>query len=125
MLLACDMFAYLLGTPDHYFETAAKAKLLMESLYLHELHITETSHVVTHNFMECVTNMPFPFNISRSFIDAGSRWINGDDLCNDLKLSKPSFIYSVIFAGQCLLSIELAWAQRLIPFFDDFSVKVS
>lgn len=117
--------AYLLGTPHDYFESTKKAKLLMESLYVHELRITETSHVVTHNFMEAVTNMPFPFNISRSFIDAGSRWINGNNLCDQLKLSNPNFIYTVIFAGQCLLSFELAWAQRLVPFFDDLSVKVA
>lgn len=68
--------------------------------------------------------MPFQSNLSRLFINAGSRWINGDDICNQLKVSNPKFMYSVIFAGQCLLSIELAWAQRLIPFFDDLSVKV-
>ena len=116
---------YLLGTPHHYFETPTKAKLLMESLYVHELRITETSHVVTHNFMECVTNMPFPFNLSRSFIDAGSRWMNGSELCDQLKLSNPSVISYSIFAGQCLLSIELAWAQRLVPLFDHLSVKAS
>ncbi|KAJ5724835.1 hypothetical protein N7493_006563, partial [Penicillium malachiteum] len=38
-------------------------------------------------------------------------------------LSKLGVILYIIFVGQCLLSIELAGAQRLIPFFDEFSVK--
>lgn len=116
---------YVVGTPHEWFDDLGKAKKLMESLYVHELEVTETSHVVAHNFMECVSNLPFPFYISRSFLEAGSRWINGDDLCDQLDLGNPSYFSYLIFMGQCLLSVELAWAQRMFPSFDEFVVKVS
>ncbi|KAJ5320444.1 hypothetical protein N7508_000727 [Penicillium antarcticum] len=115
--------AYLLGTPHSYFEDTEKARKLMESLYVHELKVTDTSNTVAHNFMECVSNLPWPFYISRSFIEAGSRWINGHELCDQLGLGRPGYFYYVIFAGQCLLSIELAWAQRMFPFLDALVVK--
>ncbi|KAJ5151741.1 hypothetical protein N7492_010036 [Penicillium capsulatum] len=116
--------AYLLGTPTTHFETIEKAKLLMESLYVHDLEVTETSLTVAYNFIQCVSNLPWPFSISPGFIAAGSRWLNGDDLADQLGLEHPSYIHYLAFAGQCLLSIELAWVQRLLPFIDDFMVKL-
>lgn len=116
---------YLLGTPTNYFETTEKAKLLMESLYVHDLVVTETSLTVAHNFIECVSSLPWPFSISPGFIEAGSRWLNGDGLCDQLGLGRPGYAHSLAFAGQCLMSIELAWAQRRVPLFDAFIVRVS
>jgi hypothetical protein len=117
--------AYVVGTPHSYFETPERAKTLMESLYVHELKVTETSHTIVYNFLQCLINLPWPFYLSRSFIEAGIRWINGGQLSDELGLGRPGYLQYAAFAGSCLLSIELAWAQRMIPMFDDFIVKVS
>ena len=115
---------YLLGTPTSYFETVQKSKHTMESMVAHELHTTETSRVVAYNFVECVANLPAPFHVSKKFIEAGSRWINGDEICNDLELGKPGFVYHFMFAGYCVLVRGLACLQRMIPMFDEFMIKV-
>ncbi|EAW11634.1 oxygenase MpaB family protein [Aspergillus clavatus NRRL 1] len=116
---------YLLGTPTEYFETTEMAKLTMESVYLHELHITETSRVVAYNFVQCVQNLPPPFQVSKGFIEAGSRWINGDELCDELDLGRPGVLHYLAFTGHCVLVIILAWTQRIVPGFDDLMISVS
>ncbi|QMW44143.1 hypothetical protein G4B11_007563, partial [Aspergillus flavus] len=116
---------YLLGTPTSYFETVEKSKHTMESMVAHELHTTETSRVVAYNFVECVSNLPAPFHVSRKFIEAGSRWINGDEICDELELGKPGFLYYFMFAGYSVLVLGLAWLQRTIPMFDGFMIKLS
>jgi hypothetical protein len=116
---------YLLGTPTAFFETAEKAKLTMESCYLHELRITETSRVVAYNFVQCVQNLPAPFHVSRGFIEAGSRWINGDELCDELGLGRPGVLHYLAFLGHCILVVSMVWVQRLVPGFDGFVVNVS
>lgn len=116
---------YLLGTPIEYFQTAEKAKSTMESCYLHELRITETSRVVAYNFVQCVQNLPAPFHVSRGFIEAGSRWINGDELCDELGLGRPGVLHYLTFAGHCVLVVFMAWVQRVVPGVDGFVVNVS
>lgn len=108
---------YVLGTPDHYFDTVPKAKAAMESMLIHELHVTPTSLIVGHNFVECLKDLP-PFNISAQFIEAGSRVLNGDELCDSLGLGRPGFYSYACFKGHCWLVQVLALAQQNIPFLD-------
>lgn len=117
--------AYLLGTPTSYFNSAERAKKVMESLYVNELSTTETSQVVAHNLISCVENLPSPFNISREFSEAGARWVNGDDLCNELKLGHPRIVAYLAFAGHCILVNALIWTQRIIPYADELMINVS
>ncbi|KAJ6151548.1 hypothetical protein N7470_007145 [Penicillium chermesinum] len=114
---------YILGVPPSYFERPKDAKLLMESLCVTDLQVTETSRTVAYNFIQCVANLPWPFHISGGFLEAGSRWINGDDLSDQLNLGHPSYLQYMAFVGQYILSVELAWAQRLVPAFDEFMVS--
>ncbi|KAG8169270.1 hypothetical protein KVR01_000015 [Diaporthe batatas] len=105
---------YVLGTPDHYFDTVAKSKAVMESMLVHELHVTPTSLIVGHNFIECLKDLP-PFNISAQFIEAGSRVLNGDDLCDSLGLGCPGWYSYACFRGHCWLVRSLALAQQNFP----------
>jgi ribosomal protein S28E/S33 len=108
---------YVLGTPDHYFDTVPKAKAAMESMLIHELHVTPTSLIVGHNFIECLKDLP-PFNISTQFIEAGSRVLNGDDLCDSLGLGRPGWYSYACFRGHCWLVQSLALAQQNLPSVD-------
>lgn len=108
---------YVLGTPDRYFDTVPKAKAVMESMLVHELHVTPTSLIVGHNFIQCLKDLP-PFNISAQFIEAGSRVLNGDDLCDSLGLGCPSWYSYACFRGHCWLVRLLALAQQNIPSVD-------
>jgi hypothetical protein len=116
--------AYLLGTPTSYFETVEKAKCAMESFLVHEVRTTETSRTVAYNFLECVTNLPPPFSVSSGFVAAGSRWINGDALCDELELERPGIVYRLSFVGFVIFATVLAWVQKVIPGVDSFMVNV-
>ncbi|KAL7784316.1 hypothetical protein V8C37DRAFT_396091 [Trichoderma ceciliae] len=109
---------YLLATPNEYFASVAKAKATMESMLLHELKITETSLIVGHNFVECIKDLP-PFNISAGFIEAGSRLLNGDELCDSLGFGRPGRLAYACWRGHCWFVRVLALAQRWIPAVDD------
>ena len=116
--------AYLLGTPTQYFETTEKAKAIMESMYLNELEPSETSKVVGHNFVRCLEDLP-PFNISRDFMEAGSRWMNGDALCDALDLGRPGWYHYALMTELSWIVQIVAFVQRTIPSFDRFMVAVS
>lgn len=117
--------AHVIGTPTEYFSTPEQARAVMESCYFHELNMTETSKTVAYNFVRCIESLPPPLIISRGFTEAGSRWLNGHQLCDELGLGRPGWISYVVFSGQCVLVMVLAWAQRLVPSFDNFMIEVS
>ncbi|KAI7783625.1 transcriptional regulator [Diaporthe eres] len=93
------------------------AKAVMESMLIHELHVTPTSRIVGHNFVECLKDLP-PVNISAQFIEAGSRVLNGDELCDSLGLGRPGWYSYACFKGHCWLVQVLALAQHSIPSLD-------
>lgn len=108
---------YILGTPDNYFDTVPRAKAVMESMLVHEVHVTPTSLIVGHNFIECLKDLP-PFNVSAQFIEAGSRVLNGDELCDSLGLGRPGWYSYACFKGHCWLVKSLALAQQNFPSLD-------
>lgn len=116
--------AYLLGTPDDYFSSAKRAKMTMESLLVNELRPTENSKVVAANFISCLVDRP-PFNVSRGFMEAGSREMNGDTLCDALRLGRPSFIWYIAFRGLVWLMQLLAFIQRIHPSMDRILIEVT
>ncbi|KAI1175289.1 hypothetical protein F4777DRAFT_588635 [Nemania sp. FL0916] len=113
---------YLLASPDEYFATVDQAKATMESMLVHELKVTDTSRVVCYNFIKCLTDLP-PFNVSKEFIEAGSRVLNGDELCDELEMGRPGWIPYACFKGHCWLVSALATAQRLSPKFDAWMIN--
>lgn len=117
--------SHIIGVNPDYFSTPESARAIMQSCYVHELELTETSRVVAYNFVRCIESLPPPLTISRGFIEAGSRWLNGHELCDQLDLGRPGVLSYIAFAGCCALTITLAWAQRIIPAFDRFMIQVS
>ncbi|KAI1827716.1 hypothetical protein F4861DRAFT_492277 [Xylaria intraflava] len=113
---------YLLATPDVYFATVAQAKATMESMLVHELKVTKTSRIVCFNFIKSLVDLP-PFNVSREFIEAGSRVLNGNELCDELELARPGWVPYACFRGHCWLVTALARAQRLSPALDQWIIK--
>lgn len=115
---------YLLGTPTDHFSDSIKAKACMESMLLHETVVSPASHIVVHNFVECLKDLP-PFNISGNFIEAGSRVLNGEELCNDLGFGKPSWLAYACFQGHCWLVKAMAIIQQSFGSVDRFIVNYS
>ena len=115
--------AYLLATPTEYFETSEKAKAVMESMFWHEIEPTPTSKVISYNFIKCLEDLP-PMNISKGFIEAGSRWFNGNELCDALDVGRPEWYHYVPVVGLRWAVMTLAFLQRTIPPLDRFMVEV-
>jgi hypothetical protein len=115
--------AYVIGTPQEPFRSAAKGKAWMESIEM-ILRPTDKSRVLGHNFIECLKNVP-PLNLSRPFIEAGTRVINGEDHGNLIGISKPGFLAYCQFYGLCFTLRGMTLAQRFSPRFEDYLVDVS
>ncbi|KAL7916631.1 hypothetical protein GGI35DRAFT_47460 [Trichoderma velutinum] len=113
---------YLLATPTEYFASVAQAKATMESLLLHERSVTGNSLIIGHNLMETVKDMA-PFHISEGFIEAGSRVLNGDALCDLLGLGRPGMLAYACWRGHCWVVRVLALAQRWIPGADEAVIR--
>lgn len=121
------LFRYLshvIGSPADHFVDAGSAKRTMESMLVHELRTTETSRVVAYNFLQCVGNLPSPFYVSMGFMRAGSRWVNGGEMCDELDIGGAGVLDYAVFVGYCLLVTGMAWLQRLIPGLDERVIAV-
>lgn len=112
---------YLQGVPHEYFSSVAQAKATMESMVLHELRLTPTSLIVGHNFVECVKDLP-PVMISAGFIEAGSRMLNGHEVCDGLGFGRPGPLAYACWRGHCWFVGALAMAQQWIPAVDEAMV---
>jgi hypothetical protein len=115
--------AYVIGTPHEPFRSASKGKACMESIEM-ILRPTDKSKVLGHNFIECLKNVP-PLNLSRPFIEAGTRVINGEDHGNLIGISKPGLLAYCQFYGLCFTLRGTTFAQRFSPRFEDYLVAVS
>ncbi len=92
---------YLVGCPTEHFETPEKAKKLTESLLLYEIQPTETSKILANNIIKSLEGQP-PGYASADFLTASARWLNGNELCDELGLMRPSWYYWTLMFGQCV-----------------------
>ena len=114
---------YLTGTPNHYFETPAKARAMMESLLMNEIDPTDTSKILANNIIKCLQGQP-PSYASRQFLEVNCRWLNGNELCDALGLGRPSYYYWGLMGGQCLFFMAICYSYRAIPFLDKRKISV-
>ncbi|MCJ1290998.1 hypothetical protein MMC34_002540 [Xylographa carneopallida] len=108
---------YLTGTPTDYFETPEKARTVMESLLMYEIDPSETSKTLAANVIRSLEAQP-PQYASRAMLEANSRWLNGNELCDALGLGRPGFYYWALVAGQCLFFMAICYTYRSIPYLD-------
>ncbi|EKG10979.1 hypothetical protein MPH_11982 [Macrophomina phaseolina MS6] len=115
--------AHVIGSPTDAFETPSKAKALMQSLYLHEIDPSETSAILANNLIRCLQDQP-PAWASADMLVAGARWLNGNELCDALKLPRPSLYYWALMAGQCWFFMVMNYTYRSIPSWDKYKTEV-
>lgn len=108
---------YLLGTPTDHFETTTKAKATMESLLYNEVHPSDMSKVLANNIIHSLEGQP-PTYVSPDMLIASARWLNGNDLGDELGLPRVSFYYWSLMAGQCVFFMALCYFYRVLPWLD-------
>ena len=115
---------YLIGAPIAQMESPAKAKAAMESLLLEARKPSQSSRTLAHNIVKSLTDIP-PTYASQQYWEAGARWINGNELADEMGMGRPGLYYWIVFAGQCLLSSSICYVCRDVPYLDKKSIKVS
>ncbi|KAI4174648.1 MAG: hypothetical protein LQ343_002221, partial [Gyalolechia ehrenbergii] len=110
--------AHILRTPTEALETPKKAKAWMESIMLTEIDPTETSKILASNIIKYLEGTR-PVCVSKEFLEAGSRWLNSNELYDGLGLGNPDYYYLALMARQCWLSMLVAYTARAIPLLDE------
>ncbi|KAF1963041.1 hypothetical protein CC80DRAFT_103530 [Byssothecium circinans] len=108
---------YILGTPTEHFATIAKAKAIMESLLYNEVNPSEMSRVLANNIIHSLEGQP-PTFVSPDMLVASARWLNGNDLGDQLGLPRVSWYYWSLMAGQCIFFMGLCYFYRALPWLD-------
>jgi hypothetical protein len=115
--------AYLIGCPTEHFETPEKAKAVTEALLLYEVHPTDTSRILANNIIKSLEGQP-PGYASADFLIASARWLNGNNLCDELGLPRPSVYYWSLMAGQCLFFCFFCYTYRSVPSWDRKKIEM-
>ena len=115
---------HLLGVPQRLFDTTSRAKAIMLLMMEHESHLNATSQTIAHNFIQAITSTE-PYKLSVGFVAAGSRSMNGDELCDKLNIHRPILLHYATFRGCCWLAITLCHLQRWCITLDEFVINVS
>lgn len=116
--------AHILRTPTEALETPKKAKAWMESIMLTEIDPTETSKILASNIIKYLEGTR-PVCVSKEFLEAGSRWLNSNELYDGLGLGNPDYYYLALMARQCWLSMLVAYTARAIPLLDEKQILVN
>lgn len=114
---------YVVGCPTDHFETPDQAKRMMEALLLYEIHPTPTSQVLANNIIKSLEGQP-PGYASADFLIASARWMNGNALCDELGLARPSAYYWALMAGQCLFFSFFCYTYRSVPSLDRKKIEM-
>ncbi|KAJ5801344.1 uncharacterized protein N7518_003412 [Penicillium psychrosexuale] len=116
--------AYVMATPDSFFNGAEQSKATMESVMMCEPEPTESSKAVGANFVAAIQDYP-GVNVSKSMIEVGCRVLSGDDLADKMGFSQPGIFYRASFRGWCQLLVAINALQRLSPAFDQILMRKS
>ena len=116
--------AYVMATPNKYFDSAEQAKATMESVMFCEPEPTDASKAIGMNFVTAIQDYP-GINVSKPMIETGCRAMSGDELADKFGFSKPGVFYRASFRGCCTLLVAVTTLQQWIPPFDRLMIKVS
>lgn len=116
------LIAHYMGTPTEYFATTKRAKAVMEAITYYEMNPSKTSRLLANNLLKCLENQP-PAYVSRPFLEAQARWLNGSELCDALGIGRPSWYYTALMAGQCMFFCALCYTYRSFEVLDKRKIK--
>jgi hypothetical protein len=114
---------HLLGVPQALFDTTARARKIMEVMMEHESQPTTSSQTVARNFIQTITSTR-PHKLSRGFVAAGARYMNGDEICDKLGIQHPNPLHYATFHGCRWLAITLCHLQRSCMAIDRLIISV-
>ncbi|KAF2717778.1 hypothetical protein K431DRAFT_254658, partial [Polychaeton citri CBS 116435] len=114
---------YLIGCPDEEFATVDGARRSMEILLLYEVKPSQTSRILANNIIKSLEGQP-PGYATADFLIASARWLNGNALCDELGLARPSPYYWALMAGQCMFFCSFIYTYRSVPSWDRKKIEM-
>lgn len=114
---------YIIGGPTWCLETPEKAIAAMQYIRIEAFHPSDNGRVLVNNIVKALEGVP-PAYASKQYWETGSRWMNGDKLCDELGLGKPGLYHQALMAGQCWIFIVICYTCRSIPYLDRRKIAV-
>lgn len=117
------LVAWYIGTPTEWFESPEKARGIMESILVAEVHPTRMSGVLARNIILGLEKTP-PLYASRGVLEAMTRQLIGTELANALGIGHPSPFAWAFAAWVFLYGILWSFICRAMPFVDSTHIEV-
>lgn len=114
---------YVLGTPHWVLETPEKALASMESLLHDCLNPSKNSKVLAQNLVNALDGVA-PIYEPKEFFEAGTRFINGNKMCDEIGLGKPGIYWHAVVRGQAWALMLVTYVSRSIPALDRWQIAV-
>ncbi|KAL4919833.1 hypothetical protein BDW62DRAFT_34811 [Aspergillus aurantiobrunneus] len=115
------LVAFYMGAPTEPFESAAKAKIVSESLLVNEFEPADTGRILARNIAIGLENTA-PIYASLEYMDALTRLLNGDQLSDELHIPKTNLYHRVLMWGYCFWVQVQTKTLPLIPAVDRYII---
>ncbi|KXH62396.1 tat pathway signal sequence [Colletotrichum salicis] len=112
---------YILGTPHWILATPERALASMESLLKACLAPSKNSRALA-NLVIALDGVA-PIHEPKEFFKAGTRFINGDKMCDDVGLGKPGLYWDAVIRGIIWTLIVITYMSRSIPAWDRWQIR--
>lgn len=83
----------------------------------YDIKPSQISKVLSQNVVSSLAGQP-PSYPSADFIVASTRWLNGDELCDDLGLPHASLLARILVLAQCVFCCYICYSSRIFPGVD-------
>ncbi|KAH8153896.1 uncharacterized protein LAJ45_01663 [Morchella importuna] len=118
------LVAHYVGCPTDALATPELARAYMEYILVHDIKPSETSRILSQNIIASIANTP-PSYPSADFLVATARWLNGNELCDELGLPQAPFFSKVLVFAQCLFVCYIGYSSRIFPGFDKRKIETT
>ncbi|KAF7533182.1 hypothetical protein G7054_g7309 [Neopestalotiopsis clavispora] len=87
---------FVIGAPSYVLDSPQRALATMESIMYDCLKPTTNSRVLAQNLVKALDRVA-PIYVPKEFFEAGTRYVNGDELCDDIGIGKPGLYWMSVF----------------------------
>lgn len=83
----------------------------------YEFKPSQTSKILSQNIISSLAGQP-PSYPSTDFIVATTRWLIGDEFCDEIDLPQASLLGKILVFAQCVFCCYIGYSSRIFPAFD-------
>lgn len=117
------LIAHYIGTPIEWFETPSRARAIMESIMVSEIHPTRMSGVLARNTIQGLKNTP-PLYASAGVLEGLTRSLIGNELSNELGIGNPDIFAWMVVGWVFVYAATLTYVCRSVQALDEKQVQV-